>query len=328
MFPENETFAGEIERSIINVGIANPDRNGQGVRYFALLHKNKQEPSNHGTCCEGQSTRLIGSVPEHLVSYSAQGPFWDLYFASNASWDLGTHGGPGPTGHVLRVNVTSNYPYDGQVAMQVWVEAPAVEFADASRETPTAVDVDLALRIPSWSQGTVKVSVQGARVQSGTSLRSGFEAGKARSFSEEAGPSTHSGTPGTYLHLKQSWPVGGPADAALIQFDLQMGWRVTKYTGLTTVEGQDRWAYEYGPVLLAMTGAWDPTLGGGVEWVQGEGAAIDPTRPQDWTELDGSLGGPLQFRVKNATVRDGPVVKLMPYMDVDEEIFDVYSVVG
>jgi len=133
VFPENETFAGEIERSIINVGIANPDRNGQGVRYFALLHKNKQDPTNHGTCCEGQGTRLMGSVPEHLVSYSAQGPFWDLYFASNASWDLGTHGGPGPAGHVLRVNVTSNYPYDGQVAMHVWVEAPAVEFADASR---------------------------------------------------------------------------------------------------------------------------------------------------------------------------------------------------
>lgn len=102
------------------------------------------------------------------------------------------------------------------------------------------------------------------------------DAGSSNGTTARDSLTTHAGTPGTYLHLEGSWPVGqGPSGAATISFDLNMGWRATMYAGLTTVPGHDRWAYEFGPVLMAMTGAWDKSLGkGGVEHVQGPG--LDP----------------------------------------------------
>ena len=80
--PLNETYPAEIERVILNgiisqippkdaVGPARPQFGNAtlgfdvvGIRQFALLHKKKMKVSNISTCCEGQVTRLLGSLPE------------------------------------------------------------------------------------------------------------------------------------------------------------------------------------------------------------------------------------------------------------------------
>ena len=43
LWPTNETFTGEIERSLINVGMAG--QTPGGVRYFARLHGVKDPPT-------------------------------------------------------------------------------------------------------------------------------------------------------------------------------------------------------------------------------------------------------------------------------------------
>eukprot|EP01051_Picozoa_sp_SAG22_P016064 SAG22_NODE_2198_length_2849_cov_1.186182_1_plen_390_part_00 len=65
LFPENETFAAEIEKTILNVGMAAIDgaHNGRtpvGIRYFANMHKSKQLPGRVATCCENSGTHLLG----------------------------------------------------------------------------------------------------------------------------------------------------------------------------------------------------------------------------------------------------------------------------
>jgi hypothetical protein len=59
LYPDNETFVAEMERSIFNVGLAamglpgagGEGPNGTGIRYFANQHKAKQLPSMHASCC-------------------------------------------------------------------------------------------------------------------------------------------------------------------------------------------------------------------------------------------------------------------------------------
>jgi DUF1680 family protein len=60
--PDNETYAAEIERSLLNAVISQIPPDGSGIRQFALLHKVKMIASNISTCCEGQGTRIMGYV--------------------------------------------------------------------------------------------------------------------------------------------------------------------------------------------------------------------------------------------------------------------------
>jgi len=37
-----------------------------GIRYHALMEGVQEHPNNGNTCCEGQGTRMFGSMPEYL----------------------------------------------------------------------------------------------------------------------------------------------------------------------------------------------------------------------------------------------------------------------
>ena len=76
--PENEQYAAEIEKSIYNVGLANQDA-GNGFRYHTVLEGEKEKATHENTCCEGQGTRLIGSLPEHIYSMASDGLYLHLY---------------------------------------------------------------------------------------------------------------------------------------------------------------------------------------------------------------------------------------------------------
>jgi hypothetical protein len=36
-----------------------------GIRYHAVMEGVQEHPNNGNTCCEGQGTRLFGSMPEY-----------------------------------------------------------------------------------------------------------------------------------------------------------------------------------------------------------------------------------------------------------------------
>lgn len=85
------------------------------------------------------------------------------------------------------------------------------------------VQMKLRIRIPSWAAGKVRVCIDGKPVATGL--------------------------PGSYLTLDREWK-----DGEEVSFTLPMSLRKEKYIGATKIEGSQRYAILYGPVLMAVTG--------------------------------------------------------------------------
>jgi DUF1680 family protein len=133
--PENEKYAAEIEKSIYNVAMAN-QAGSQGFRYHALLAHGKEKPTQMNTCCEGQGTRLIGSLPEHIYSLASDGLYVNLFEPSTIHWTEG--------GASLRVKMVTGFPFHREVGLQF----------SAARPTQAKIRV----RVPSWATRDMAVS--------------------------------------------------------------------------------------------------------------------------------------------------------------------------
>jgi len=142
--PENEKYVTEIEKSIYNVGMANL-AGSEGFRYHALLTHHKEKPTHMNTCCEGQGTRLIGSLPEHIYSLASDGFYVNLFEPSTLHWTEG--------GASLKLKMATKFPFDPEVRIQI--SAPA--------STPAKIRV----RVPSWASSGMSVSVNGQTAATG-----------------------------------------------------------------------------------------------------------------------------------------------------------------
>ena len=138
LHPDDERYAAEIEKSIYNVGIANQD-GGKGLRYHAILEGKKEKATRENTCCEGQGTRLLGSLPEHIYSIAPDGLYVHLYEPSTIRWQQ--HGQP------MELTVKTRFPFETAVHCTV--------------KAATATEAVLRVRIPSWAAGEMEVSVNG-----------------------------------------------------------------------------------------------------------------------------------------------------------------------
>ena len=141
--PENEKYVTEIEKSIYNVALAN-QAGSQGFRYHALLVHCKEKPTQVNTCCEGQGTRLIGSLPEHIYSIASDGLYVNLFEPSTIQWTV--------DGEPLRLRMATRFPFDPEVHLQI----------SAARPTQAKIRV----RVPSWSWG-LTLYVNGMRGDTG-----------------------------------------------------------------------------------------------------------------------------------------------------------------
>jgi DUF1680 family protein len=142
--PENEKYVTEIEKSIYNVGLAN-QAGSQGFRYHALLAHRKEKPTRMNTCCEGQGTRLIGSLPEHIYSLASDGLYVNLFEPSSIHWTEG--------GASLRVKMVTRFPFDSEVRLQF----------SAARPTQAKIRI----RVPSWTTQEMAVYVNGKPAATG-----------------------------------------------------------------------------------------------------------------------------------------------------------------
>lgn len=139
--PDNETFVLEMEREVYNEGLGHQGKNGEGIRYFSNMDGVKENAQHIGTCCEGQGTRLYGSLNEYLFSTVAGGAgiYVDIYAPSSI-----VHG-------ALNLTVDTAWPYGSAVSITV------------SSSAPGGAAVDVALRMPSWlAAASVPVSLNGA----------------------------------------------------------------------------------------------------------------------------------------------------------------------
>jgi DUF1680 family protein len=141
----------------------------------------------------------------------------------------------------------------------------------------------LRLRIPGWTGSPVPVSVNGEEVAVGE--------------------------PGTYCVLTRTWCPGD-----VVTFDLPMPLRVTRYVGADQVPGMERYAVEYGPLLLGVVGNLD---------LRGKfiGIQADPANPAGW--LLPVAGKPGHF-----TVLGKPGYEYVPYHEIQDELFTCYPVIS
>lgn len=136
MTPDDERYAAEIEKSIYNVAMANQDGT-YGLRYHTILVGNKEKGTRINTCCEGQGTRLIGSLPEHIYSIAPDGVYVNLFEPSTLSW---TH-----EGEPLSLQMETKFPFEHQVKLTITSARPT--------------SMKLRVRVPSWATKQMEVAV-------------------------------------------------------------------------------------------------------------------------------------------------------------------------
>jgi DUF1680 family protein len=149
LYPKEEKYVTEIEKSIYNTAIAN-QIGSKGIRYHARLVDHKDgggSPYYHcmNTCCEGQGTRLFGSLPEYIYSLAADGIYVDLFADSKINFEVG--------GDPLSLKTSTRFPYDPQVRIEVRTGKP--------------VQAKIRIRIPSWAVATMPVLVNDKEVMAG-----------------------------------------------------------------------------------------------------------------------------------------------------------------
>jgi DUF1680 family protein len=256
--PEQEKYVNEIEKSIYNVALAN-QAGSDGLRYHALLTDRKEEPTRINTCCEGQGTRLIGSLPEHIYSIAPDGLYVNLFEPSTIQWTQ--------NGESLRLKAVTRFPFEPGVRLQL----------SAVRSTP----VKIRVRVPAWAAREMAVHVNGKL--------------------------TATGKPGSYVVLDRTW-----SDGDAVSFVLPAALRLTRYVGVDQIPDCERYAVEYGPILLAAVGAADVRLK--VEKGKHPKSLLNLLKPMP--------GQPLHYSVEH-----NPGIELMPYWQVDKQPFTCFPAV-
>jgi len=148
--------------------------------------------------------------------------------------------------------------------------------------TPRPVRARIRVRVPSWAASRMPIRVNGATVATGSA--------------------------GSYAALDRTWKEGDT-----ISFALPMDFRLTAYTGQERTVGQERFALEYGPILLALVGETD----------EKGGARIPITEADLPRFLQPKPGRPLHF-----TIGGDDRHEYMPYWEVADQPFTCYPVMG
>lgn len=137
-------FAGVMERALYNGINSGMSLDGRTYCYRNPLAfdpssgEHIRNPWYDTTCCPPNLERTLASLPGYFYSTSDDGLYVHLYDNSEMNWHL--HDGNG-----LRVVQKTQYPWEGNVQMEVTPERPA-EFA-------------VYLRMPAWSaHSTVRVN--------------------------------------------------------------------------------------------------------------------------------------------------------------------------
>jgi DUF1680 family protein len=120
------------------------------------------------------------------------------------------------------------------------------------------------------------------------------------------GKLTATGTPGSFVALNRTWRSGDT-----VSFTLPTGFRLTRYTGIDQIEGHERYALEYGPILLAIVGTDEARL------------RTSGTSVQSFTsQLKPVPGQPLHFAIEGDSDH-----RFMPYYAIKEEAFTCFPVI-
>jgi uncharacterized protein len=144
LYPDEEKYVTEIEKSIYNVMLANQG-GSHGIRYHTMLVGQKEHPTRINTCCEGQGTRLIGSLPQYIYSTADDGIYVNIFEPSTITWSQANA--------TIRLEMQTSFPLSPDVRLNVH---PSV-----------ALQTKVRIRVPSWASGVMKIEVNGVYAMSG-----------------------------------------------------------------------------------------------------------------------------------------------------------------
>ncbi|RYY58675.1 MAG: adenosylcobinamide-GDP ribazoletransferase [Chitinophagaceae bacterium] len=200
LWPGQEKYAAEIERSLFNGVFAAQAENGD-TRYFNQVNGGKFPSFAMNTCCEIQETAINGMLPQYIYSESDDGLYINLFAESSFKFNIGKQ--------EVKVAMNTRFPYGKDVSMTISVSSP--------------VKMKVRVRVPSWLNGDFNLLVNGKKT------------GKA--------------VPGTYITLDRNWQ-----DGDVITWEVPMGWKAEQYVGETRIKDATRYAFSYGPMLMALKG--------------------------------------------------------------------------
>ena len=213
----------------------------------------------HSSCCEGQGTRMFGSLAEYLYML-ATAPATGAADAPAtrtgslpAAERLATPAGPIATAVYVDIYAASTISFAVAAGTATLTQVTAWPYGESVSivvSLPAAGPLDIALRMPSWlAPGTaVTVTVGG-----------------------KAWPVL--GSPGSYLHV-DGGAGGWPAGPSTLSFSLPMPLVAYQYTGLSVLPPFSRWGFMVGPVLLAAQ-VRSTMMGWGASAARGAGAFDD-----------------------------------------------------
>jgi len=168
-----------------------------------------------------------------------------------------------------------------QASLSMDCEHPAGGQVRIKITAPGPIKFTLRCRIPAWVRGATPVFLNSQQI--GT------------------------GIPGSYFTIEHEW-----TDGDQISFTLLPAMRVTRYTGADSVTGYERYAIEYGPLLMGIVGPLD--FRGKYIFINQE--PLDPTA---W--LEAVPGKPAHF-----TLKDKPGYACIPYYEIQDQLFSCYPV--
>lgn len=137
----------------------------------------------------------------------------------------------------------------------------------------TPQEFELKVRIPRWVNGCVELFLNDLPVVTGQA--------------------------GTYVTVSHHWKKGDS-----LTFTLPYAWRLTRYEGAEQVDGYDRYAFEYGPLLMAITGTLDESS-----------HLIMNCRPGKLPFLLEKTDKPMHF-----TLQGHPDLEVIPYLEVKPDM--------
>jgi len=252
LFPKEEKYMAEIEKSIYNVILACQTDEGN-IRYHAVMEGRKEQPRRaSNSCCEGQGTRMLGSLPEYIYSIASDGLYVNLFEPSTIRWKI--------KDQTVALTQETHFPFDTEVNLKLSIPSPE--------------KMKLRIRVPSWAAEKMKIAVNGKNAATGN--------------------------PGTYVELAQEWK-----DGDRISFTLPITLKTTKYTGFDSIPGLDRYAAEYGPILLAAVSQSSDAL-----------RAVDINRLAPESK-------PLHFYTEGNSS-----ISFMPYWLISDETYSIYPLNG
>lgn len=232
--PFNEDYVTQIEQSLLNGVLSQIPPNGSGIRQFAVLHKVKMVASNISTCCEGQGTRALGSLPEYIYSFDRENhaTFINIYSGSTLIASKNVSG--------IVINSTWPYAY------------PNIRITIQITSLGTTA---LSLRIPSWAgPGNISLAVHSNDTAPGSTYSGApgtylrisrkWDAGDTVSFSLPHRLKAHNYTGLTQItgHQRYAVTIGSVLLAAVGgAWDTKIDSMLIDLTGLSDPQNPEAW---------------------------------------------------------------------------------------